>query len=89
MSYPDSMLSQVTKPGRYTGGEWNSVARDWSAAEVKVALVYPDVYEIGMSNLALPILYEILNNRPGVLAERAFAPWVDMEAACGRPGFRN
>jgi radical SAM family uncharacterized protein len=75
------MLSQVTKPGRYTGGEWNSVARDWSAAEVKVALVYPDIYEIGMSNLALPILYEILNSQPGVLAERAFAPWCDMEAA--------
>ena len=86
MSYPDSMLSQVTKPGRYTGGEWNSVARDWSAAEIKVALVYPDVYEIGMSNLALPILYEILNRQPGVLAERAFAPWVDMEAAMRQAG---
>ena len=86
MSYPDSMLSKVTKPGRYTGGEWNSVAGDWSAAEVKVALVYPDVYEIGMSNLALPILYEALNRRPGVLAERAFAPWADMEAAMRQAG---
>ncbi|MDM7999638.1 MAG: TIGR03960 family B12-binding radical SAM protein [Dehalococcoidia bacterium] len=81
MSYPDSMLSQVTRPGRYTGGEWNSVRKGWSAAEVKVALVYPDVYEIGMSNMALPILYDILNSQEGVLAERAFAPWFDMEAA--------
>lgn len=86
MSYPDSMLSKVTKPGRYTGGEWNSVVRDWAATEVKVALVYPDVYEIGMSNLALPILYEILNSQAGVLAERAFAPWVDMEAAMRQAG---
>jgi radical SAM superfamily enzyme YgiQ (UPF0313 family) len=86
VSYPDSMLSKVTKPGRYTGGEWNSVVRDWAATEVKVVLIYPDVYEIGMSNLALPILYEILNSQAGVLAERAFAPWVDMEAAMRQAG---
>jgi radical SAM family uncharacterized protein len=86
VSYPDSMLSKVSKPGRYTGGEWNSLAKDWSAAEVKVALAYPDVYEIGMSNLALPILYEIANSRAGVLAERVFAPWVDMEAAMRQAG---
>jgi len=55
--------------------------KDWQAAEVKVALAYPDLYEIGMSNLALPILYDLLNRQPGVLAERVFAPWVDMEAA--------
>ena len=88
MSYPDNMLSKVTKPGRYVGGEWNSVVKDWSAAEVKVVLVYPDVYEIGMSNLALPILYEILNSQPGILAERAFAPWVDMEAAMRQAALR-
>ncbi len=86
VSYPDSMLSQVSKPGRYTGGEWNSRLRDWPAAEVKVALAYPDIYEIGMSNLALPILYEIINGRPGLLAERVFAPWVDMEAAMRQAG---
>jgi radical SAM family uncharacterized protein len=86
VSYSDSMLSHVTKPGRYTGSEWNSAAGDWSAAEVRVALVYPDVYEIGMSNLALPILYETLNSQPRVLAERAFAPWVDMEAAMRQSG---
>lgn len=86
VSYPDSMLSRVTKPGRYTGGEWNSLAKDWSTVEVKVALAYPDLYEIGMSNLALPILYEILNSRPGVMADRVFAPWVDMEAAMRQAG---
>jgi radical SAM family uncharacterized protein len=81
MGYPDSILCKVTRPGRYTGGEWNSIVKDWQAAEVKVALAYPDVYEIGMSNMALPILYELLNRQPHVLAERVFAPWIDMEAA--------
>jgi radical SAM family uncharacterized protein len=77
---PDSILHNVTKPARYTGGEWNSIVKEWGKCAVKVALVYPDLYEIGMSNLALPILYEVLNREPGVLAERAFPPWVDMEA---------
>jgi radical SAM family uncharacterized protein len=76
----DSMLRKVTRPARYSGGEWNSVVKDWAAVEVKVALIYPDAYEIGMSNLGLSILYELLNQSPDVLAERAYAPWVDMEA---------
>ncbi len=76
-----SILNQVTKPARYTGGEWNSIIKPWETTPVRIALCYPDVYEIGMSNLALPILYEILNNQPDVLAERVYAPWIDMEAA--------
>ena len=86
MSYPDSILYQVTRPGRYTGGEWNSVIKDWDKAALRFALGYPDLYEIGMSNMALPILYEILNSQPDVLAERFFAPWVDMEAALRAAG---
>ena len=81
MAYPDSILHKVTRPARYTGGEWNSIVKDWQTAEVRVALAYPDLYEIGMSNLALPILYDLLNKQPGVLAERVYAPWFDMEAA--------
>jgi len=73
------MLRKVTRPARYSGGEWNSIVKDWAAVEVKVALIYPDAYEIGMSNLGLSILYELLNQSPYVLAERAYAPWVDME----------
>ncbi len=73
------MLRKVTRPARYSGGEWNSIVKDWAAVEVKVALIYPDAYEIGMSNLGLSILYELLNQSPDVLAERAYAPWVDME----------
>lgn len=81
MTYPDSILCKVSRPARYTGGEWNSIEKDWQTTEVKVALAYPDLYEIGMSNLALPILYDLLNKQPGVLAERVYAPWTDMEAA--------
>ncbi len=75
----DKILYQVQKPGRYTGGEWNSIVKDWDKTPIRVALIYPDTYEIGMSNMALPILYEILNSQPDVLAERCFAPWPDME----------
>ena len=80
MTYPDNILYQVAKPARYTGGEWNSIVKDWDKTNLKFALSYPDIYEIGMSNMALPILYELLNSHPDVLAERVFAPWVDMEA---------
>ena len=77
----DRILPTVTKPGRYTGGEWNSAVKDWHACDVRWALAFPETYEIGMSNLGLAILYDILNARPGVLAERVYAPWVDMERA--------
>ena len=81
----DRILYQVQKPGRYTGGEWNSIVKDWDKTPIRVALIYPDSYEIGMSNMALPILYEILNSQPDVLAERAFAPWPDMEKLMRAP----
>ena len=81
MAYPDGILYKVIRPARYTGGEWNSIIKDGQKTALKFALCYPDSYEVGMSNMALPILYDILNSQPDVLAERAFAPWVDMEAA--------
>jgi len=76
----ERILSRVRKPGRYAGGEWNSVQKDWSATALKWCFAYPDLYEIGMSNLGLRILYEILNDRPDRLAERCFAPDVDLQA---------
>jgi radical SAM family uncharacterized protein len=76
----NEMLHQVARPGRYTGGEWNSIIKDWDKTGIRMALAYPDLYEIGMSNMAMPILYELLNGQPDVLAERVYAPWVDMEA---------
>jgi radical SAM family uncharacterized protein len=84
----DRILRRVRKPGRYSGGEWNSVEKDWAAVPLKWCLAYPDLYEIGMSNLGLRILYEVLNDRPDCLAERCFAPDVDLQAqlrAAGAP----
>ncbi len=75
-----SILPHVQKPGRYTGGELNQVVKDWTAISTKFALIFPDIYDIGMSNLGLAILYELINQRPDVLAERAYTPWIDMEA---------
>ena len=80
MTYLDSILSRVTKPARYSGGEWNTIVKDWDRVDVKVALAYPDLYEVGMSNLGLAILYDILNSEPHILAERVYAPWIDMES---------
>ncbi|MFA5629432.1 MAG: TIGR03960 family B12-binding radical SAM protein [Dehalococcoidales bacterium] len=81
MAYPDNILYNVSKPARYTGGEWNSIVKDWLNTDIKIVLSYPDIYEIGMSNMAVPILYDILNAYPDVLAERVFTPWVDMANA--------
>lgn len=75
----ERVLLKVQKPGRYVGGELNSVVKDWEAVETRVALVFPDIYDIGLSNVGLQILYDLVNQRPDALAERAYAPWVDME----------
>ena len=73
------ILQSVVKPARYTGNEWNSVHKKWEDVSCHFALSMPDVYEVGMSNLGLKILYEILNNREDTWAERVYAPWIDME----------
>jgi radical SAM family uncharacterized protein len=77
----EKMLFSITHPARYAGGEWNARVKNWQENQVHFALAFPDIYEIGMSSLAIPILYDILNKQPGVLAERVFAPWTDMETA--------
>jgi len=77
----ERILPAVRKPGRYVGGEYNSVVKDWDATPVRVCLAFPDVYDLGMSNLGLAILYDTLNALPNVLAERTYIPWVDMLTA--------
>ncbi len=72
----EPLLGTVERPARYLNSEWNAVHKD--ATEYRVALMYPDAYEIGMANQAIAILYERLNAIPGVSAERVFVPWVDM-----------
>jgi radical SAM family uncharacterized protein len=76
----DRILLKVQKPGRYVGGELNITVKDWDKVKTKVALVFPDIYDIGVSNVGLKILYDQVNQRDDALAERAYAPWVDMEA---------
>ncbi len=73
-------LITVQKPGRYVGGELNQVVKGWDRVSARVALLFPDIYDLGMSNLGLAILYDLLNQREDVLAERTFLPWIDMEA---------
>jgi radical SAM family uncharacterized protein len=74
----ERILPTVRKPGRYVGGEYNSVVKDWAAVPTRVCLAFPDIYDLGMSNLGLAILYDTLNQQPDVLAERVYLPWVDM-----------
>ncbi len=76
---PTEVLQKVSKPARYTGGEFNAITKDHSTVECTFALALPDVYEVGMSNLGLAILYNILNRRADCAAERVYAPWLDME----------
>lgn len=84
----DRILGKVQKPARYIGGEYNSILKDWDDPQIltRVALLFPDVYDLGMSNLGLAILYDLLNKRADILAERVYVPWPDMEAEMRRVG---
>jgi radical SAM superfamily enzyme YgiQ (UPF0313 family) len=82
----ERILPTVQKPGRYIGGELNQVVKDWEAIPTHVALAFPDIYDLGMPNLGLTILYDLLNQRPDVLAERVYSPWFDMENAMRSSG---
>jgi radical SAM family uncharacterized protein/radical SAM-linked protein len=74
-----SFLDKVEKPTRYTGAEHGSRKKDWSKVEARVCLAFPDIYDIGMSHLGFRMLYKILNDDDRTLAERAYAPWIDMQ----------
>lgn len=71
----------MQKPGRYTGGELNQVRKHWDSVNFHLALVFPDIYDIGLPNLGIMVLYELINNRQDALCERAYLPWLDMEEA--------
>jgi radical SAM family uncharacterized protein/radical SAM-linked protein len=86
----DDILPLVNRPSRYSGNEFNIIKKDWARTGLRVALIFPDLYEIGMSHQGLQVLYHLLNGQAEVLAERAYAPAPDMEAllrASGRPLF--
>jgi radical SAM family uncharacterized protein len=82
----EPLLAGVAKPARYIGGELGAQVREHPPGAVSWLLLYPDTYEIGLPNQGLQILYEILNERPDAVAERAYAPWVDMEASMRSAG---
>ncbi len=75
----EPLLARVSKPIQYVGGELNSVEKDWASAEVRWCLSYPDAYEVGQPNQGVAILYEVLNERDWILAERTYAVWADLE----------
>ncbi len=77
----EPLLAQVAKPIQYVGGEVNAVTKEWGAAQVRWALMYPDAYEVGAPNQGIQILYEVLNEQPDILAERSYAVWPDLEQA--------
>ncbi|MFA5005488.1 MAG: TIGR03960 family B12-binding radical SAM protein [Candidatus Omnitrophota bacterium] len=80
MRIAEEILLKVHKPSQYIGSEWNALKRDFTSSAVRAALGFADLYEVGMSNLGLRIIYGILNNLPGVCCERFFSPEPDMEA---------
>lgn len=73
-----SVLKSVSKPGRYIGGEYNSIIKDKNEVKCRFAFAFPDTYEIGMSNLGVRILYDVLNKEKDIWCERVYAPWPDM-----------
>lgn len=75
----ERILPRVQKPARYTGGEYNQIIKDKAEVNLRMAFCFPDIYEIGMSNIGMRILYSVINQMPGVWCERVFAPWGDME----------
>jgi radical SAM family uncharacterized protein len=79
-------LPSVAKPIQYVGGELNSTVKDWDSVEVRWALMYPDAYEVGLPNQGVQILYEVLNDRDWILAERSYAVWPDMEKVMREDG---
>jgi radical SAM family uncharacterized protein len=79
-------LARVSKPIQYVGGELNSTVKEWAAAEVSWALMYPDAYEVGLPNQGVAILYEVLNERDWIVAERTYAVWPDMEQVMREAG---
>ncbi len=75
----EELILSVQKPGRYSGGELNSIIKDKSKVDIRFAFCFPDTYEIGMSHLGMKILYSLFNEREDIWCERVFAPWIDFE----------
>ena len=75
----DEILLSVEQPARYIGGEVNSVMKDPKKVDIRFAMCFPDVYEIGMSHLGIQILYDMFNQRDDIWCERVYSPWPDLD----------
>jgi radical SAM superfamily enzyme YgiQ (UPF0313 family) len=75
----EPVLPTVSRPGRYVGNELHCIKKDWNQTDVHFVLAFPDLYEIGMSNVGMEILYHVLNRCDWIAAERTYSPWIDME----------
>ena len=78
LALPDDILMQIDKPARYIGNEFNSVIKDPSKVDIRFAMCFPDVYEVGMSHLGIAILYDMFNRREDTYCERVYSPWPDL-----------
>ena len=79
LALSDEILLKIEKPARYIGNEVNSVNKDLSKVDIRFAMCFPDVYEIGMSHLGIQILYDMLNQREDTYCERVYSPWIDLD----------
>src|SRR4029450_1830352 len=82
----ERLLARAEKPGRYLGNELGVVRKDPQAVQLRVALCFPEVYEISQSHPGLQLLYDLLNRRADIYAERAYTPWIDLEAVLRQAG---
>ena len=80
LALTDDILMKIEKPARYIGNEVNSVMKDKTKVDIRFAMCFPDVYEIGMSHLGIQILYDMFNRREDVWCERVYSPWTDLDA---------
>ena len=78
LALSDEILMKVEKPARYIGNELNSIVKDKDGVDIRVAMCFPDVYEIGMSHLGIQILYDMFNKREDTWCERVYSPWSDL-----------
>ena len=79
LALDDDILLNIEKPARYIGHEVNSVMKDKKAVDIRFAMCFPEVYEVGMSHLGIQILYDMFNRREDTWCERVYSPWIDLD----------
>ena len=79
LALPDEVLLSVQKPARYLGNEANAVYKDRAQVDIRFAMCFPEVYEVGMSHLGIQILYDMFNRREDTWCERVYSPWLDLD----------